>query len=43
MFPNHMELGCIVTAYANRINELGDDENTRKIIEHEILTKFSKT
>jgi hypothetical protein len=41
-FPNHMILGNIVSSYYLKLKRLGDTEENRKIVEKEILEKFSK-
>jgi len=41
-FPNHMILGNVVSTYYLRLKRLGDTNENRKIVEKEILSKFSK-
>lgn len=41
-FPNHMILGNIVSTYYLKLKRLGDTDENRKIVEKEILLKFSK-
>lgn len=41
-FPNHMILGNVVSLYYLKLKKIGDTEENRKIVEKEILSKFSK-